>query len=1606
MKKMKRQFLGVFCALTFLLVLLSLLALASDLPTQLWVNGVDILEHPGDAPEGVSYNAETGVLTLEGAEITQAGNSYPATDIGIYSDRALTIVLKGQNSIAGEGIECGICLNDGALTLSGDGSLEVSGSDCGIAAYAGVSVEDSVSNLTVSGAYGAFSASDDGSITIGGKNYNSYDDLYQLVTVEKGTLVSNVSLPTQLWVNGVNILANPGDAPEGVSYKDGVLTLKDVTIDSVSDSAPPFGIYSDRALTIVLTGQNSIAGEDFECGIYLNFGALTLSGDGSLEVSGSFYGIAARAGVTVENSVSNLTVSGNDGAFTTFDGAPITIGGKNYDPSDDLYQLVTVKNGELDSNVSLPTQLWVNGVNILANPGDAPQGVSYDAAMGVLTLNGVTIDTASDSSSDSGIYANNALTIVLKGQNSIVGEGIECGIYLDKGSLTLSDDGSLEVSGKEVGIAAYAGVTVENSVSELIVSGTSGAFSTYDYGSITIGGKNYDSYDDLYQLVTVEKGTLVSNKWLPPTELWVNGVDILDPSATLPTGVSYNTETGVLTLNGVTINTASDSSSDSGIYADNALTIELKGKNSLVGEGIECGIFLDNGSLTLSGDGSLSVAGKEVGIAADAGVTVEDSVSELTVSGPSGAFSTYDGAPITIGETEYDPYDDLYQLVTVENGDLVSNEWLTLTELWVNGVDILAPGATLPEGVSYEDGVLTLNNAAITQGYLYDSSDSSNSYSAGIYANGALSIVLKGSSSIAAPENASTPFDGIAMYSGSLNISGDGSLAITALGGESDGIYLQESSLIMKDCTLDITADYDGIYSDRSVTLTGCTLDIAADDDGIYSERSVTLTDCTLDIAAGDDGIDCYGSATLTGCTLDITADYDGLYSDRSATLTGCALDIAASDDGIDCYGSATLTGCTLDIAARDDGITCYDSVTLTGCTLNIAADYWAISASEDIRLSNGSATVSSGVSCFSSDRLLLENNSTVLFCNSDAVDTGEFALSGVSLTLAYGTFVRTTPTPENQPEIVNNGYLLLQDTDALQQAEISGTGILSFDDASDGSFFDNAGSPIVSQDSLSLAVGTSGESEELGYSWKEDEDGNWVLHLKNPMVLQSALTITGKQNGDSVVIRTDSPCQIGNLGLEGDSRLSVTFEGSAPLCVAGFSNECPVTSLTVAEGAEVSILDGFSGTDAELTVDGTLAIWGISAKKLTVGAEGQLFLLGDVGLSLTGGAGALTLEEGAQLSAFCDTTALFLTADKTLSPQEVIVLPEGYLPEGFELCRVEGPGGDGIFTAAAQGKQVVYLESDERLFGAAPSLLLCSPEDRPQEPEPENPTHTGSGSSGSPSFSVSLDDGDIGEGGSVTADSKRAARGDTIVLTVSPDEGYVLEQLTVKNESGTELKLTDMGDGKFSFTMPAGDVSVLASFVKEQAQEAVLPFTDVKEGAWYYDAVAYVYDKGMMTGVTDTTFEPDATTTRGMIVTMLYRLEGEPAVDNAAAFADVAAGAWYEKAVAWASQNGIVNGYGDDLFGSNDAITREQMAAILFRYAQYKGLEAVTLEENLGAFEDAGQISEYAVQAFNWVVGQGLMTGVTDTTLEPASSATRAQVATILMRYCEALEQ
>lgn len=180
-----------------------------------------------------------------------------------------------------------------------------------------------------------------------------------------------------------------------------------------------------------------------------------------------------------------------------------------------------------------------------------------------------------------------------------------------------------------------------------------------------------------------------------------------------------------------------------------------------------------------------------------------------------------------------------------------------------------------------------------------------------------------------------------------------------------------------------------------------------------------------------------------------------------------------------------------------------------------------------------------------------------------------------------------------------------------------------------------------------------------------------------------------------------------------------------------------------------------------------------------------------------------------------------------------------------------------------------------------------------------------------------------------------------------------------------------------------------------------VKALSDVKSGSWYYDAVKYVVNSGLMNGATTTSFNPNGEVTRGMMAAILYRLDGEPEVSGETKYADVQAGMYYENAIIWANANGIMSGYDDSTFGPSDPITREQLATVLFRYAAYKGMDAVTLAEHLSAYADNGMISSYAVSAFQWAVGSGLIQG-SDNLLFPKGTATRAQVAQILMNYSE----
>ena len=211
---------------------------------------------------------------------------------------------------------------------------------------------------------------------------------------------------------------------------------------------------------------------------------------------------------------------------------------------------------------------------------------------------------------------------------------------------------------------------------------------------------------------------------------------------------------------------------------------------------------------------------------------------------------------------------------------------------------------------------------------------------------------------------------------------------------------------------------------------------------------------------------------------------------------------------------------------------------------------------------------------------------------------------------------------------------------------------------------------------------------------------------------------------------------------------------------------------------------------------------------------------------------------------------------------------------------------------------------------------------------------------------------------------------------------GYQLDDLTVTDKNGKELKLTDKGNGKYTFTMPASKVMVTPTFVKIAQQPTGKTFSDVEKSDWFADAVAYVTDKGLMNGTGSDTFSPNASTTRGMLMTILARYAGEDTTGSTP---------WYQRGMEWAKANGVSDGTNPEV-----NITREQLVTMLYRY-----VGSPKANGSLDSFSDAASVSSYAVNAMQWAVANGIVNG-SNGKLNPQNNATRAEVAAILMRFCE----
>ena len=261
------------------------------------------------------------------------------------------------------------------------------------------------------------------------------------------------------------------------------------------------------------------------------------------------------------------------------------------------------------------------------------------------------------------------------------------------------------------------------------------------------------------------------------------------------------------------------------------------------------------------------------------------------------------------------------------------------------------------------------------------------------------------------------------------------------------------------------------------------------------------------------------------------------------------------------------------------------------------------------------------------------------------------------------------------------------------------------------------------------------------------------------------------------------------------------------------------------------------------------------------------------------------------------------------------------------------------------------------------------------------------------PRYDVAVSDG---AHGSVSVSPKSASKGSTVTVTVTPDKGYALETLAITDKNGSALNLTDQGGGQYTFTMPSSPVTVAATFMDDNTMLNF--FVDVPAGAYYYDAVLWAAEGGIVTGTDAVHFSPDASCTRAQLVTLLWRAAGSPVVNYAMNFNDVDSGAYYAEAVRWAASEKVVEGTTAETFAPDAAVTRAQVVTMLYRFAKAQGMDTTQGGMAIREFDDFDAVPAYALEAMDWAVNAGVLKGDNNRLL-PQDNCTRAQIVTMLYR-------
>ncbi len=938
-------------------------------------------------------------------------------------------------------------------------------------------------------------------------------------------------------------------------------------------------------------------------------------------------------------------------------------------------------------------------------------------------------------------------------------------------------------------------------------------------------------------------------------------------------------------------------------------------------------------------------------------------------------------------------------------------------------------GAVKTEGANAEnynimwDGsTLTLRNATIQQAKEYAEK---NGEKIAVYrALGDLNLELVGENTVDALGNGNAASCGINLGKGSLTISGEDGASLTVFGGDTTNATNSNSCGIYANGTITIdsgtvtatgesasAASY-GIDAVGAVTIENSTVNATSgeaggDSIGIYTSNSVTIKNGTVNTtgesaSAASYGICAGGAVTIEDGTVNATSgkaggNSVGIYTLNSVTINGGDVTATAGDAVGSSYGINTANIST-SITVNGGTVTATSGEAKgDSCAIFAESQTNADAASSSVTINGGTVTASAGnavgdgwYSCgIKIEGFLTITDGTVIAVAGDAIGAGTKASCGIfsfkNVAISGGDVTGIGGTGEMSWGIACNDILTITGSTVVGEGgPLAGTNIQY------SAGINGMGKVEISGGTVTGTGGDTEAGDSFGICTGDTTSYNVVtVSIKDATVTATGGTATnGKSSGISA---TNTRANV-EVAITGGT---VTATGGS----AG-TGSYGILAETTGTTADVTI-NGNSVVRANMT--GTEGVDGEPISGKTVNKENSIVFENGVGTVH----GSIELQED-----------LTVDADESLTiPQGArLTIPSGVTVNNSGVITNEGTltnngtltiGQDGTLTGEVTGNPVVYtvtVQTDGKGSASASATtaeagttvtLTADPDSgyRLARWEVVEGDVTISGNSFiMPAENVTVravfspvvnipDTHEIelivGEGGEAKLSLTNASAGSTITVTATPDEGFELDYITVDGEriSGT------------TFKMPDHDVTVRVYFTDGSA---TLPFTDVSAGAWYLDAVSYVYANGLMDGTSTTTFEPNANMTRAMVWAILARVDGET----------VTGANWADTAREWAVANGVSDGE-----NASGYVTREQLAAMLYRYAVYKGYDVSIGEDtNILSYADFADLSEYAIPAMQWACGAGIVNGTSESTLTPQGEATRAQVAAMLMRFVEAI--